>query len=73
MGIGKTSVMRMVKHKIDQAFELDDNVDTDANCKRMYFNTWEFSQFNLSNNISIVTLKCILNIHSISNKSITRR
>lgn len=38
-GTGKTPVMRMVKHKIDQVFELDDNVDTDANCKRMYFNT----------------------------------
>lgn len=27
--------MRMVKHKTDQVFRLGDNVDIDANCKRI--------------------------------------
>lgn len=61
-GTGKTSVMRMVKHRIDPASELDDNTDTGADCKCVYFNTWEFSQFNLSNNIALVMLQQLTNV-----------
>ncbi len=70
-GTGKTSVMKMIHHKIDPSSRLgDNNVDSDASCKCVYFNTWEFSQFNLGNNIPIIMLQQLTNTLTGKDKSI---
>ncbi len=55
-GTGKTSIMRMVKNRIDPDTDLEENSDEKSNYKCIYFNTWEFSQLNLSKNITLVML-----------------
>ena len=60
-GTGKTSIMRMVRSKIDPSGRLEENTDSDADCKCVYFNTWEFSQFNLANSIALVMLQQLTN------------
>lgn len=61
-GTGKTSIMRMVHRKLNPEYALEDNINSDtATCKCVYFNTWEFSQFNLSNNIALVMLNQLTN------------
>ncbi len=60
-GTGKTSIMRMVHSKIDPKGRLEENVVSDSTYQCVYFNTWQFSQFNLSNNIAMVMLHQLTN------------
>ena len=47
-GIGKTSMMRQVQEKLDK------------NCKTIWFNTWQFSQFNLTPYLSVQFLSALV-------------
>lgn len=48
-GTGKTSIMRMVKARLDER-----SVET------LWFNTWQYSQFNLGDNLAISLLLSLL-------------
>ena len=47
-GIGKTSMMRQVQEKLNN------------NCKTIWFNTWQFSQFNLTPYLSVQFLSALI-------------
>lgn len=47
-GIGKTSMMRQVQEKLNK------------NCKTIWFNTWQFSQFNLTPYLSVQFLSALV-------------
>lgn len=47
-GIGKTSMMRQVQEKLNK------------NCKTIWFNTWQFSQFNLTPYLSVQFLFALI-------------
>lgn len=48
-GSGKTSIMKMVEHEIEK------------NVIPVFFNTWQFSQFDLGNSLAFSMIKVLLN------------
>ena len=49
MGSGKTSIMKMVEHEIEK------------DVIPVFFNTWQFSQFDLGNSLAFSMIKVLLN------------
>lgn len=47
-GTGKTSIMSMVKNKIEQ--------ENDGNIHLVWFNTWQFSQFNMGDQLPLLMM-----------------
>ena len=57
-GTGKTSVMQIVKNKLTEK----------GNTQNIWFNTWQFSQFNMDNDLAFSFLSCLVNELSMSDK-----
>lgn len=56
-GTGKTSIMNMIKEKIEEE------------CICSWFNTWEYSQFNMSDELAISLLKSLVDSLPVSKKT----
>ena len=52
-GTGKTSIMSMVKNKFDEGALA-------GTIKPIWFNTWEFSQFNMDDKLATSFLSCLI-------------
>lgn len=51
-GTGKTSIMSMIEKKLE--------TEKDNNISKVWFNTWQFSQFNMGDNLPIVMMKKLI-------------
>lgn len=57
-GTGKTSIMRMVQNKIEEA----EKESGEKNIKIINFNTWQFSQFNMDKGLPLIMLERLISM-----------
>lgn len=55
-GTGKTSIMQIVNNTLEKS----------GTTQRIWFNTWQFSQFNMDNELAVSLLTCLIDALSIS-------
>ena len=53
MGNGKTSIMQIIKNTL--------SAKTPQVTHNIWFNTWQFSQFNMDDDLAVSLLSCLLN------------
>ena len=52
-GTGKTSIMQIIKNTL--------SAKTPQTTHNIWFNTWQFSQFNMDDDLAVSLLSCLLN------------
>lgn len=65
-GTGKTSIMSMVKNKFDEG-------TLAGTIKPIWFNTWEFSQFNMDDKLATSFLSCLINEFDLKDEKIKEK
>ncbi len=68
-GAGRTSVMWMINNKINPESSLYDKPDSTADCQTLYFNPWEFAQFDHEDNIAGIMIQQLCNMLADKNRT----